>query len=100
MVDREIVMPGNLHADRHSTAPNRSEATRSKPAESLARMAPHFKVIHLTVRYFSVDRGIVMPGILHADMQPTEPNESEAAPTKPVESAVKQLLVPRSAIRQ
>ena len=45
-----------------------------------------------------VDRGIVMPGILHADRQPTEANESEAARRKPVESAVKQLLVPQTAI--
>ena len=45
-----------------------------------------------------VDRGIVMPDTLHADRQPTAPNKSEAARRKLVESAVKQLLVPRSAI--
>jgi hypothetical protein len=49
---------------------------------------------------FMVDRGIVMPDSLHADRQPTAPNESEAARTKPVEFSAEQVPVPRSAIRQ
>ena len=47
---------------------------------------------------FVVDLRILMPDILHADREPTEPNESEATQSKPAESLVDQLPVPTSKI--
>ena len=71
------------------------------------------KFLSLGQRYSSqpivVDRGIVMPDILHADRQLSlgqrfllcdQPNESETARSKAAASSAEQVPVPRSTIRQ
>ena len=40
MVDRGIVMSDSLHADGQNTAPNESEAARTKPVEFSAEQFP------------------------------------------------------------
>ena len=98
--DSHIILSDNcqhiLDADRQRTE---SEVTRTKPAASSVDQLPvPTEGQRFDSQPFMVDRGIVMPDILHADRQPTAPNESEVTRTKPAASSVEQVPVPRSTI--
>ena len=98
MVDRGIVMPDIFHTPTGNLLHRMNQKLLKPNQLNLLQNKFLSQGQRFDSQPFMVDRGILMPDILQADREPTEPNESEATRSKPAESSVEQLPVPRSAL--